>query len=884
MLSVDKLVNKYCPWVVPERISLTHLLYETMQEIKESEENFAQFYNWGNKLLDDFDLLDKNLVPADKLFKTIDDIEAIKEQFDFLEDDARQLIEEFWGKALQAKNKNEEQAWTETWKNSGELYFAFTIKLKKNGLAYPGMKYRYLAENLDLLEEWKSCPVIIAGFNRLSASEEAILDYLKHADFFWDMDNYYYRDSTHLAGKYLRKLISPDKMQNEPSDFLEERDKEISVLNLSKSHSQAQIAMEFMAEKGWKPEETMLVLADESQLIPLLTVVPEDIEKLNVSMGWHVSESPVATLIDHILELHVDYDEEHRCYPSLRGLNLLRHNYVRQLNPKRADAFKAEKEWTRLEDLKDYGRIYEVIFKPLGENVEIFDRLIALVEELYRAEKDLARVEDEDEVYLRGSGVFLAEILKYIHQKLLRLRDIFQPLSASVNLRELTYLFRQIFRSTRIPFSGEPLSGMQILGPLEARSLDFDNVIVFNMREGTWPPDFKESTIPYSLKKAYGMPVIEDEIAEYSYYFWSLIARTQNVLLLNPDDTAAFNAKGKSRFLLELDTLKEHFDNYTVRNVEQDLQVKEEREIIIEKDEAIMEKIKSLDHFSASSLLDYTQCSLKFYFSKIVGLKESEKFDPEYNAAKFGTAFHNTMEKLYKPYSIEEGSGEAITETVIDKLKNEKESIVKEMYKEEFKLQDYELEKGRHLFYIDELNSYVDNVLDYDKKRVPFQVKACEKEFYKDFDYADGESVKIKGYIDRIDIKGDTIYIIDYKTGKVKYSKVGDGIFTEDKIDSKGRNILQVLLYAYIMDEGKQIEPQLFGVRDVIELDAIDGPTLYLKKYGRDTSKDKEYTRSVVEEGFSEQITELFDPDVPFEKTENEKHCEYCAFRFMCGR
>ncbi len=888
IFSVDKLVNKYCDWVVPERISLTHLLYQTMKELRETEESFAHFYNWGNKLLDDFDLLDKNMVSADKLFKTIDDISAIKHQFGDLDEEVIKILEAFWGAAIKNREKSN---WYENWEQSGALYFAFTNKLKRESLAYPGMKYRYLAENLNVLDEWFDSPVIIAGFNRLSKSEEAVLKHFKgHADYFWDVDSYFYQNKKHIAGKYLEPYIKEMGIVNTVNDFRADKNLNLKVLNVPKSIAQSQVAMEQMQEFGWDAQKTMFVLADEKQLLPLLTVVPEEYDKLNISMGWHISESPVATLIDRILELHLEYDKDHQTYSTLLVASLMQHNYLRKLNLDKYPRFEALKEWTKLEELGKYGIIYELIFRPLENKIDIFDRFIELVERLYSAEKNIEKEEDEEGIYLKGSGVFLAEVLKYVHQKLYRLRDIFAPLAESVDLRELTYLFRQIFRNTRIPFAGEPLSGMQILGPLEARSLDFDNIIIYDMREGSWPPSFTESTIPNSLKRAYGMPVIDDEIAEYSYYFWSLISRAKNVLLLNPDDTAAFAPKPKSRFLLELEGLKDELASYEVINIEQELHVAQEEDIIVEKDDAIMAKINALEHYSASTLLSYSQCSLQFYFDKILNLGEQEKFSLEPDHAKFGTVFHDTMEELYKPFAKAEGkNAEIITADIIKKLENEKNASIRKHYQKHYEAETYELDKGRHLFYIKELEKYVDNILDYDLKRVPFSIISLEEEFYEDFIY-DEESKKkvtIKGFIDRIDEKDGVYYIIDYKTGSVNYSAVSKDteIFDSESIDSKKRGILQVLFYTYLkQEEGKELKPQLWGVRDVIQLDDVDGPDLFLKESNNAKGKGLEHDLGIVKKGFSEKLQEIHDMSVPFQKTQNKDHCKFCDFKFICNR
>lgn len=888
IFSVDKLVNRYCEWVVPERISLTHSLYQTMKELRETEESFAHFYNWGNKLLDDFDLLDKNMVSAEKLFRTIDDLSAIKQQFGDLDDEIIEILEKFWGAAIANK---ENSNWYENWEQSGALYFAFANKLKREYLAYPGMKYRYLAENLHVLDEWKDCPVIIAGFNRLSKSEEAILRHFKgHADYFWDADKYFYDDRQHIGGKYLRPYISEFGRVNTIGDFRKEKNLNVKVLNVPKSIAQSQVAIERMIDTEWDPQKTMFVLADEKQLLPLLTVIPKQYDKLNISMGWHISESPIATLIDRILELHLEYNKEHKTYPTLMVASLMQHSYLRKLEVDKYPRFEAVKEWTSLEELEKYGPIYEVIFRPLENKIDIFDRFVELVEWLYGAETKIEKEEDEEGVYLKGSGVFLAEVLKYVHQKLYRLRDLFKPLAESVDLRELTYLFRQIFRNTRIPFAGEPLSGMQILGPLEARSLDFDNIVVFDMREGSWPPSFNESTIPHSLKRVYGMPVIDDEIAEYSYYFWSLISKAHNVLLLNPDDTAAFSPKPKSRFLLELEGLKDELTSYEVITIEQELNVAQEEDIIVEKDDEIMAEIVALPHYSASTLLDYSQCSLRFYFSKILNLGEREKFDPEYDAAKFGTVFHNTMEELYEPFAkAENKNAEIITTEIIKQLKKEKSSIIRKKYREEYHAEEYELDKGRHLFYIKELEKYVDNILGYDLKRAPFSVISLEEKFFKDFIYDDetGEKVKIKGFVDRIDKKDGQYYIIDYKTGNVNYSAVAKEteIFEEDNLDSKKRNILQVLFYTYLkQEEGVELKPQLWSVRDVIELVDVDGADLFLKNHSHDYNKDLEKDLGIVKEGFSEKLREIHNMNVPFRKTQNREHCKFCDFKFICNR
>ncbi|HQQ82352.1 MAG TPA: PD-(D/E)XK nuclease family protein [Cyclobacteriaceae bacterium] len=897
LITIEELFARHSQVRVPDKLELVHRLYHIYGEVmkRTTTETFDQFYFWGEMLLRDFDEMDKYLVSAEQVFRDLSNQKEMDAAFEYLTEQQIEFLESFWG-PFQANLTSNKKKFLDTWRHLPAVYREFRNSLSAENLAYDGMLQRTVAEGP--LDQLVSGPVVFAGFNALTSAEEKLMTaYLTKGtgQVHWDVDSYYLNDMAQEAGVFFRQyqmhaVLGKTFPKDIPGNF--SRPKNVSILGASQLVGQAKLMAQTVGEllaKGMIPEETLIVLPDEKMLLPVLHGLAVEVKTMNVTMGFPLASTPVFNLIEQLAELQVNQRESR--FNQRHVLALLGHPYVLAADPvlasgRRKEIVENKKFTVPAEEMQIGPLLFGVIFQPIsGQSI------IGYLHDIMYALGGLPQLTALDKEYV-------LQFLKLIN----RLGEVWTVEEAAYNefppakkekeiWKSFLRLFRQLVRAQKIPFVGEPLSGLQVMGVLETRNLDFKNVFILSMNEGALPAGgHRSSYVPFTIRKAYQLPTTEHQDAMYAYLFYRILQRAENVYLFYNTETDVLGQGEKSRFLQQL--LFESGWNIKHRVLQTAVQPTPLRAIEIPKDEFALQGLERLNEvtdsskgISPSALNTYVQCSLRFYFRYIARIKELEEVDDDINARSFGLLLHHVMQKFYEGVvatnknKIIEPSDLNHAETVIDKLINEyfihlsgtKGEVVYE---------------GQRLIVREVVMSFAEAILRHDKAYAPFTIEGLEKgglTYYAKISHAPGQAV-LSGTIDRLDLKDNVLRVIDYKTGgdKLEFSSIESLFDGEDK--SRNKAVFQTFLYALLYRanhpvNGLQLIPGLLTRANLFEEELHFGFSMNKKPIGDMTPFVEQF-----ESLLKRLLEELFNPEIPFRQTRNEKNCEYCPYRQICYR
>lgn len=918
-----------------EKIGLLFHLYNSYNKVltnyykkkeKEYNETFNDFIGIGEIILKDFNDLDNYLVEAKYIFSNIEEIARYKKE-NILTKEQIECIENFLGLFAKDCSKYKEKSY-ELWCNMLEIYNDFKENLLKEGIGYEGMIHRMVVEN-EIPDHLLPNQVVFVGFNALDGATKALFNKLKSkgiADFYWDYDFKYAdvsKDKDNKAHYFIKNNLEnyKSKYNLEKQSYPETKIRAIGCnSNIGQTKFVHQLlSNELKDEDGIK---SALVLANESLLVPMLYAIPEkqveeqqegendeEVEskdiKVNVTMGYPIKSSNIFNFINFFLLLHRNYNKE-KGYRTDNIKTIISHSYITEFCKPSIDNID-KKVFNNLyaspEILPQDHELLEMVFKPcdskdndnkVDKNILLINRTLDILKYLNEKKED---IDIEKECILQASMA-----ITRIKSLLNRYKDII-----SIDSYTIYRIIMSILKTVNISFFGEPLSGLQMMGMLETRCLDFDNIIITSFNEGVFPKsDIGTSLIPYDIRKPYGLPTTDHQDAIFSYNFYRLIKRASNVWLIYDTRNDSEGSSGEaSRFVKQLEYLYNvKVEHFSVSNT---TKVTENKEIIIPKTKEDRDKIESFlkdNGLSPSVLNNYLKCPLRFYYEKVKGVYEQKEQSPIIDAAQIGTTFHNVMEQLYKPFK-----NKVVNKSDIDKITDEqiretttqafKAAIYNKKYEEADNI-NYDITGENKIIY-EVIVDMVINTLKCDggcdkekyKGKVPFTHKEEEVPVYKPYTTASKKQIQIKGTIDRIDIKEDKVHLIDYKTTKLKdidATKVYD-LETIKKFFDCDNNykenekkyaleLLQMCFYNLLYKDeanGKEIETYL-----------------YLAKMSYDHVNFLENTKVVLPEGWEEVfrenldrvIDDLLDLDKPFtqSKEPNNKNCSFCQFLPICGK
>lgn len=904
-VSISELFRQSSDLSIADPIKLVCDLYKVFQKATGSKETLDDFYFWGEMLIADFDDADKNMADTHALFSNLKDLNELMDNYDFLEEGQKEALSQFFHNFSINQVTELKQRFISMWNVLGDIYTEYKALLESQSIAYEGMLYRQVIEQLDV-EALPYNKYIFVGFNVLNKVEHTLFKKLNEAGkamFYWDYDTFYLNKTPHEAGEFIRRNLR-DFPSELPASFFDNlnQPKEVTFIESPTENGQVRYLPQWIRENLTSQEkETAVVLCNEALLQPVLHALPDNVKHINITMGFPLSQTPAYSFVNALMELHTSgYNPNNGRYLFAEVISVLKHPYTRQLSP---EAEKLEQTLTRdnrfypLPSELKQDNVLELLFTPRRNNLDLCSMLSEALKEVAVIYQQQAASHSDafDQLY--------RESLFKTYTLVNRFHTLIESKELNVQAGTFQRLLTRVMSSSSIPFHGEPAIGMQVMGVLETRNLDFRHLIMLSVNEGQLPKAGGDSSfIPYNLRKAFGMTTIDHKIAVYAYYFYRLMQRAEKVTLVYNTATDGINRGELSRFMLQF--LIEWGYPVLRKQLEAAQSPQDSTPIIIEKTPDIMERMKSVFDIrnnpkaliSPSALNCYLDCPLKFYYKYVALLSAPDEVTADIDSAKFGSIFHYAAEHIYKDLTAH---GKLISKENLETL-----------LKDEVRLQTYVDNGFKELFFnlpqneqpeyngIQLINSavivkYIQQLLRNDLRYAPFTFVGSEQRIFENIEIytptGDIQS-RIGGIIDRIDSKGESLRIVDYKTGGDADTPANvQSLFIPDK--KRSNYVFQTFLYASIVckklrekNDNRLVAPALLYIHraasenysPVIQMGEPRKPKEPVDNFAQYEGDFRENLKTLLED--------IFNPDISFTQTEIEDKCAYCDFRALCKK
>ncbi len=915
-LTINEFIQEFATDQIADKITLVFELYQVYESIYKSGTSFDEFMPWGEIILSDFDDIDKYLADPKQVFSNLLAIKEIEDDYSFLTEEQIQTIQSFWHSFNPNKLSEHQEEFIRIWEKLYEVYDTFNKQLKEKNITYEGAVYRSIADKITQKTplDIKYPKIIFVAFNALNQCEKKLFNHLQianKADFIWDIPewllsstnrnpNPFERTKAHEAIRFIEENIvnfpSPSDWNFPGNNNLPN----IKITSVASDTAQTQIVNDFLTQQKKKSLQNdkneeldsalrnAVILTDETILLPVLHAIPQNDQKINITMGYPIKNTPAYGLLELIFDL------QKNCRRTKAGktwfyfrnvLPILTHQYVEPLNNElhaelAKNITRQNKTYIEANELQK-SKLLISIFHPIKDSNAFSEYLTNL---LYLIHTELQDSEN--------SQIIEKEFIYQLFLTVTQLSDLISKLNVNIQIDTWIKLFKRAADLKSIPFSGEPLKGLQLMGILETRALDFENLIILNMNEGTFPQSgATNSLIPFSLRKAFSLPTIEHQDSIFAYYFYRLIHRAKNVHLLYNSSAQGMQTGEMSRFLFQLkyEYPKEKLSFSTAVD---HINIQTPQAYYIQKDEKTMNILnqylnKGSRKLSPSALSSYFECPMRFYYKYILKAAEPDEITEEIDPRIFGTLFHETVEELYKPYLGQEVSKEDII--AIAKDKKRINSALLESFNKYFSTQlnqsDFIDIQGKNVLIYDIIIKYIQQFLIVEQRHAPFLLMGLEKQVESTIQICEGKTLNVGGTIDRLDKKDGIVRVIDYKTGS------GEDFFNDIEelfLESKHKNkkaIFQTLLYSFIIKkdfpENISFHPGVVWIKKI-----FTSPDYSLKKGAR-SSKEKLSLKLIEEEyitEFKNQMNMLFDPQIPFKQTEHPDNCKICSYKGICAK
>jgi len=895
IITINELISSVSGLQQADQVELVLKLQEVYSQVTGHQEPLDEFFFWGEILLADFDDLDKYLLNADDLFRNISDLKDLENQFEYLTAEQKKAIEEFWGNLDKVPHSFNKEKFIGIWIKLAAIYHRFREVLRQSGIAYSGMIYRDVADLLtkQFVSEFKSKKYIFIGFNALNECEKAIfrkLDNQKKAMFFWDYDEFYLKDTENEAGRFLRTnmVLFPA-----PKNFVSEKSpdpkvRKITMVSVPGNITQAQainmpqVLKSFQTDKRF--DNTAFVLADENLLIPVISAVGKSFTDINITMGYPFVNTPVYGFISQLISLqkNIRKSANSTIFYYKPVVAILNHQFVvnDEIKVFVSGIYRRNKVYLEADELNFNPFVLKIFRRPESWQ-DILDYFLDVLTELALKFDSTGN----EQVKLESEYLFQAFLAVQ------RLKDTLEGLNVpDFPVKILYRLLDQSLRRISIPFEGEPLTGLQIMGLLETRCLDFRNLVLFSANEGFLPRIAAgHSFVPYHLRKGFGMPTYEDRDAMYAYYFYRLIQRSEKTVIVYNSITEGVASSEKSRFLYQL--LYDSEFEIEELNLSFNFKGTTNEPIRIEAGEQHIKKLISTyseRKLSPSAINTYLDCKLKFYFKYIAGIKEKEELKEEIDAVLFGNLFHYAIELLYKPFE-----NKTVDATSLKLIRNNKEKI-DAIVRESIAVKYYQMKPeevsrfkpgGQSILIASHIRDYIYQLLENDIRFAPFQIVGLEKEYSADYQVVSGGQtflIRVGGIIDRLDQTAEGLRIIDYKTGRnMKLDFKEWPQLVDRNYSDRRKEIFQTLIYSDVVsrtDNRLAIFPAIYKLDNLFDEEFI--PNVVFR--GEMVS----YQHVAAEFGdlFSEVLTEIFSETNIYDQTKDYEKCSYCPYNKLCRR
>ena len=874
---------------VTDKLRLLLELYAVYTKLNPQAEPLDEFIFWGDVMLSDFDDIDKYLVNAEALLQNVKDFKALQDGMEYLSDNQRQAIDHFlshFRDGVGVDEKNVKARFVKLWNLLYPVYRDFNKALKAQDMAYEGMVYRALAARLqdgksvvDILQpEFPQVEkYVFVGLNALNECERVLLRRMRDAgvaDFVWDYVSVEIQDPANKSSLFMRRNVEefPQAFQLEGVSR-----PEITVISVPSSVGQAKLAPQILAGITGDPVETAFVLPDESLLLPLLNSLPPERDSVNVTMGYPMAGSAIYTLLTTLGRMQLKmrkkadgwyfyHREVREVFSSGLVKKLASEEESARIRQVKADA----KYFIPLKDLQG-GPLLDLLFRPI-----IAEPSVASAAQNHATEQYLTEIVAYIGRNLSMKGGMLLELdfAKRCHTQLTLLQGTNLEVLPATHLR----LIDRLLEGISVPFRGEPLQGLQIMGPLETRALDFRNLVILSANEGMFPRrSVSSSFIPPELRKGFGLPTYEFQDAVWAYYFYRMIQRAEKVWMLYDSRTEGLKSGEESRYIKQLEY---SFGLPVKRLVATSALMPVEPDPSIPKTEEDVAVIRS-KQLSASTLQSYLYCPVKFYYQVVKGLEKEDEVVESLDSSMLGNVFHHVMHALYRGKAI-------VTPADLESMLKD-ESRLRKMIRSEVLLEMHSIEvTGRNLVFEEVILDYVKSTLKHDAKLLKesgskgFQIIGLEQRRTMDMD-----GFHFKGFVDRMDsyLPGQ-LRIVDYKTGKVEdndllindanASVVVEKLFGPNKNANRPKIALQLFLY----DLFAHADPSLSSYKVVNSI--YSTRRLYTGPLP-DCPESAEFIR-LTRERLADMLTEMTDPAIPFRRTDDLATCSLCDFKTICGR
>ncbi|WP_333598014.1 PD-(D/E)XK nuclease family protein [Paraprevotella clara] len=904
-VSISELFRQSSDLSIADPIKLVCDLYKVFQKATGSKETLDDFYFWGEMLIADFDDADKNMADTHALFSNLKDLNELMDNYDFLEEGQKEALSQFFHNFSINQVTELKQRFISMWNVLGDIYTEYKALLGSQSIAYEGMLYRQVIEQLDV-EALPYNKYIFVGFNVLNKVEHTLFKKLNEAGkamFYWDYDTFYLNKTPHEAGEFIRRNLR-DFPSELPASFFDNlnQPKEVTFIESPTENGQVRYLPQWIRENLTSQEkETAVVLCNEALLQPVLHALPDNVKHINITMGFPLSQTPAYSFVNALMELHTSgYNPNNGRYLFAEVISVLKHPYTRQLSP---EAEKLEQTLTRdnrfypLPSELKQDNVLELLFTPRRNNLDLCSMLSEALKEVAVIYQQQAASHSDafDQLY--------RESLFKTYTLVNRFHTLIESKELNVQAGTFQRLLTRVMSSSSIPFHGEPAIGMQVMGVLETRNLDFRHLIMLSVNEGQLPKAGGDSSfIPYNLRKAFGMTTIDHKIAVYAYYFYRLMQRAEKVTLVYNTATDGINRGELSRFMLQF--LIEWGYPVLRKQLEAAQSPQDSTPIIIEKTPDVMERMKSVFDIrnnpkaliSPSALNCYLDCPLKFYYKYVALLSAPDEVTADIDSAKFGSIFHYAAEHIYKDLTAH---GKLISRENLETL-----------LKDEVRLQTYVDNGFKELFFnlpqneqpeyngIQLINSavivkYIQQLLRNDLRYAPFTFVGSEQRIFENIEICTSTGdiqSRIGGIIDRIDSKGESLRIVDYKTGGDADTPANvQSLFIPDK--KRSNYVFQTFLYASIVckklrekNDSRLVAPALLYIHraasenysPVIQMGEPRKPKEPVDNFAQYEGDFRENLKTLLED--------IFNPDVSFTQTEIEDKCAYCDFKALCKK
>lgn len=904
--TISELFGKHSEYVVGDSIKLVCDLHKSFVKCTGIDETLDHFYGWGQLLLTDFDDIDKNMADADKIFCNLKDIHEL-DDLSYLTDEQRELLKRFFANFSHDQETELKKRFLSLWSHFGDIYHDYNQRLRNQGIGYEGAIYREVATRKDIEFEYDT--YIFVGFNLLQKVEQELFANLKKAGkahFYWDFDTYYMPRNnsayTNAAGKYIAMYLEdfPNELDVCSADIYQNmrRPKDVSFVMASTENIQARYASQWLREEGrcLAGRKTAVVMCDEAILAPIIQSLPPEADKVNITSGFPLGMTPIASFVSLLLDTYTSgIAGKGTCYRAQYASKLLRHAYTRYISDKANDVYATIKEQhlvypdqaTLTMNGEDQG--LALLFKTINiGNVHLLHHVETIIKLIG------VNAKDTEDAFLQESVFRMYTIIN-------RLEQLAANGDMDVDINTLRRLIKQLIAAATIPFHGEPVVGIQIMGVLETRNLDFKHLLLLSCNEGNMPKGVNDSSfIPYAIRKAHGLTTIDNKVAIYSYYFHRLLQRAEEITIVYNNTTDNGHTGEMSRFMLQM--MVDGQQKIKHYNLLADNSPIAHKPKSVSKTGSIKEKLDGMKSLSPSAINRYIKCPLMFFYQYVASIKEPDCEDDVVDNRMFGNIFHKSAQLIYD--DIMSHNNGRIEKASIQKYLNTKgllESIVDRAFNEElFKVKNSMRSpyyNGLHLINRKVLIEYLRQLLHSDQRTAPFEMLALEDAVYTQIAFETEDNnvrkIRIGGIIDRLDRVTDartgvsTIRVVDYKTGIQATRKIKEieEIFSDMNISQKHSDYyLQAILYSLIVDNSTKYNKQK---------DCVSPALLFVKQASKENydpvleidsqkiANVREY-KVEFEQHLKEVLHDIFNTNLPFTPTTDNTRCDKCAYRRIC--